>query len=485
MAKELNYDDIAQFMTSATGKKDAKPKPDEAEALSKLKILQDSLERAEKGVKDEDYEKRKQERQKKREEAGQPPKDDDDEEDEDPHGIMDKLMALATPKNLATLEKMGILKKLGPLGGLLKMLVKNNSKGGSGGGGAGIPGLNTGMLKNLGGMSGMLGGGGGGDSGGGGGGFNPALLAGLATQLGGPDLAGAMGGGVRNSEEAAADVRDDQGLKDLARQLVKSKDSGHSLCSHDEFLKMHMPLFERHCGYGKGGFPSICFNPAGWENLLYSFKEEQLVKACGEDEEEETRGAAEEEGGEDEEEDTRGAAEEEGGEDEEEDTRGAAEEEGGEDEEEDTRGAAEEEGGEDEEEDTRGAAEEEGGEDEEEDTRGAAEEEGGEDEEEDTRGAADEEGGEDEEEDTRGAAEEEGGEDGEEDTRGAAEEVEPDHEEDTRGDKLDFIDKGKTDDDDLVLAVEQFVRDTAKNMEALADRLDRYEKQQKIQEWKP
>ncbi|XP_035692087.1 uncharacterized protein LOC118426674 [Branchiostoma floridae] len=227
---------------------------------------------------------------------------------------------------------------------------------------------------------------------------------------------------LRNSEEAAADVRDDQGLKDLARQLVKSKDSGHidcdnilvwdallqeegnqektittcGLCSHDEFLKMHMPLFERHCGYGKGGFPSICFNPAGWENLLYSFKEEQLVKACAlcdngmfkrvhPDIFEENC----------------------------------------------------------------------------------------------------EHDGEDEEEETRGAAEEEGGEDEEEDTRGAAEEVEPDHEEDTRGDKLDFIDKGKTDDDDLVLAVEQFVRDTAKNMEALADRLDRYEKQQKIQEWKP
>ncbi|CAH1230875.1 Hypp351 [Branchiostoma lanceolatum] len=523
MAKELNYDDIAQFMSSATGKKDAKPKPDEAEALAKLKVLQDSLERAEKGVKDEDYEKRKQERQKKREEEGKPPKDDDDDEDDDPHGIMGKLMSLATPKNLQVLEKMGIMKKLGPLGGLLKMLVKSNGgKGGSGGGAGGIPGLNTGMLKNLGGMSGMLGGGGGGDSGGGGssGGFNPALLAGLATQLGGPDLAGAMGGGVRSSRGAVEDVKDDNGLKDLAEQLVKNRGSGYidcdnplvwdallqeeenqektiktcGLCSDDDFLKMHMELFVEHCGYGKGGFPPICFNPAGWENLLYSFKEEQLVKACDlcdngmfKKVHPEIFGehcdldGEEKEDGEDEKEDTRGAAEEEEGEDEKEDTRGAAEEEGGEDEKEDTRGAAEEEGGEDEKEDTRGAAEEEGEEDEKEDTRGAAEEEGGEDEKEDTRGAAEEEGGEDEkEEESREVGEKE--EEEEEESR----EVKADHEEDTRGNKLDLIDKGKDKaDDDLVLAVEQFVRDTAKNMEALADSLDRVDKKQKVEEWRP
>ncbi|XP_066291144.1 high mobility group nucleosome-binding domain-containing protein 5-like isoform X2 [Branchiostoma lanceolatum] len=285
---------------------------------------------------------------------------------------------------------------------------------------------------------------------------------------------------LRSSRGAVEDVKDDNGLKDLAEQLVKNRGSGYidcdnplvwdallqeeenqertiktcGLCSDDDFLKMHMELFVEHCGYGKGGFPPICFNPAGWENLLYSFKEEQLVKACDlcdngmfKKVHPEIFGEHCELDGEDEKEDTRGVAEEEGGEDEKEDTRGTAEEEGGEDEKENTRGVAEEEEGEDEKEDTRGAAEEEGGEDEkEEESREVGEKE--------------------EEEESR--------------------EVKSDHEEDTRGNKLDLIDKGRGKaDDDLVLAVEQFVRDTAKNMEALADSLDRVDKKQKVEEWRP
>ncbi|XP_066291134.1 high mobility group nucleosome-binding domain-containing protein 5-like isoform X1 [Branchiostoma lanceolatum] len=307
---------------------------------------------------------------------------------------------------------------------------------------------------------------------------------------------------LRSSRGAVEDVKDDNGLKDLAEQLVKNRGSGYidcdnplvwdallqeeenqertiktcGLCSDDDFLKMHMELFVEHCGYGKGGFPPICFNPAGWENLLYSFKEEQLVKACDLCDNGMFKKVHPEIFGEHCELD---GEEKEDGEDKKEDTRGVAEEEGGEDEKEDTRGVAEEEGGEDEKEDTRGTAEEEGGEDEKENTRGVAEEEEGEDEKEDTRGAAEEEGGEDEKE-------EESREVGEKEEEEESREVKSDHEEDTRGNKLDLIDKGRGKaDDDLVLAVEQFVRDTAKNMEALADSLDRVDKKQKVEEWRP
>ncbi|KAI8504834.1 cyclic nucleotide gated channel beta 1 [Branchiostoma belcheri] len=272
---------------------------------------------------------------------------------------------------------------------------------------------------------------------------------------------------------AVEDVQDDNGLKDLAKQLVKNRGSGYidcdnilvwdallqeeenqertiktcDLCSDDEFLKMHMELFEKHCGYGKGGFPPICFNPAGWENLLYSFKEEQLVKACALCDNGMFRRVHPEIFGEHCELDEENEEEEDGEEDEKEETRETAEEEDEDDEKEETRGTAEEEDEDDEKEETRGTAEEEDGEDEKEETRGTAEEEDEDDEKEDTRGTAEEEDGEDEKEETRGTAEEEDEEDEKEETRGTAEEEDEEDEKEESREVADFIDKGKTDDD--------------------------------------
>ncbi|CAH1233703.1 Hypp810 [Branchiostoma lanceolatum] len=88
-------DDIPTIMQRAS--------PEEQQTLGKLMDLNNVLERADRGEQHQYYQQGKRGRY-------------HDQEYDDPHGITDRLTDLATPQNINTLRKYGLLKKLGPLG---------------------------------------------------------------------------------------------------------------------------------------------------------------------------------------------------------------------------------------------------------------------------------------------------------------------------------------------------------------------------------
>ncbi|CAH1247561.1 Hypp7942 [Branchiostoma lanceolatum] len=141
-----------------------------------------------------------------------------------PGKIMSQVQALATPDSIATLDKMGLLTKLGPLAAVLigmSGMGKGGKKGGKKSGGL-FKGLGSkskgnkidlGALQSLG---SMLGGGGGGGM---------AGMAGMAAGMMGPKMPGLGGGGGRGGFNPR-DGLDMQDARALAGMATRSDNPG-------------------------------------------------------------------------------------------------------------------------------------------------------------------------------------------------------------------------------------------------------------------